>query len=135
MSEAKYLDDSGLARMWTQVKNFLSSNYINTTTFESNNTSLNNAISAKNDKIKWSEYQKTGVSNLTVTLNAFQVNEIRFCYISKKETESAGTITVRLPSGGTYYAFNGRKWSGGSTLYSHNSNSSISYSQTLFRIS
>lgn len=140
MSEAKYLDDSGLARMWTQVKNFLSSNYINTTTFESNNTSLNNAISAKNDKIKWSEYQNTSStsSRVNITLSAFEINEIRFVYISKSSiNESTISLTVKLPSGGTYYAFgNGRKWSGGQYLADTGyTNSRVAYTDTIFRIS
>lgn len=140
MSEVKYLDDSGLARMWTQVKNFLSSNYINTTTFESNNTSLNNAISAKNDKIKWSEYQNTSStsSSVNITLSAFEVNEIRFVYISKSSINASTiSLTVKLPSGGTYYAFgNGRKWSGGQYLADTGyTNSRVAYTDTIFRIS
>ena len=122
----KYLDNTGLSRMWTRIKSYLSSNYATKSALNSGLagkansshthttsqiTNLASYVDGRIDnKLPSSSGPDIAIKDMgidqnttgakTYTVPRMSVGDLYFC--SGYANARSGSVTVKLPSGGTY---------------------------------
>ena len=122
----KYLDNAGLSRMWTRIKSYLSSNYATKSALSSGLsgkansshthttsqiTNLATYVDGRIDSklpsnsgpdiaIKDMGINQNTTGAKTYTIPSMSIGDLYFC--SGYANARSGSVTVKLPSGGTY---------------------------------